>query len=42
MQFNSEKCEVFPITKKCSPIITNYNINGTELSTVKSAKYLGV
>jgi len=42
MEFNPDKCEVIRITKKRSPIITTYTIHGKNLSTVETAKYLGI
>ena len=43
MSFNPDKCEVLRITnKRKNVILANYNIRGSVLRTVNSAKYLGV
>ena len=42
MEFHPDKCQVLRITNKKKPILETYNIHNTRLSTVQSAKYLGV
>jgi hypothetical protein len=42
MQFHPSKCLTLHITNKKKPIKTIYKIHGEDLSTVQTAKYLGV
>ena len=42
MEFHPDKCQVLRITKKLNPIQVQYNIHGTLLGVVPSAKYLGI
>ena len=42
MAFNPSKCQVLQITKRKTPIPTQYSLHNTTLNTVNSAKYLGV
>ena len=42
MQFHPSKCQVIRITKKRHPIIFPYQVHGTTLEVVSSAKYLGL
>ena len=42
MKFNAAKCNVLTVTGKRQPIQTEYKLHGHSLSTVTSAKYLGV
>ena len=40
--FNPSKCEVIKITRKRKTIAATYDIHGSNLTLVKSEKYLGV
>ena len=42
MDFNASKCHVLSITKKKSPILYPYTLNGVQLSNVKNHPYLGI
>ena len=42
MSFNPSKCEVIRITRKWKPIAATYAIHGSNLTLVKTRKYLGV
>ena len=42
MQFHPAKCQVIRVTKKSKPISFDYNIHGTTLKEVSSARYLGL
>jgi len=42
MEFNPSKCEAITFTRKTRPVKAKYNLHGTTLETVTSAKYLGV
>jgi len=41
-KFNPSKCEAITFTKKTKPVHTNYTLHDQPLSTVSSARYLGV
>ena len=41
MQFNPDKCEIVRNDKR-NPLMHKYHIHGTQLQTVKDAKYPGV
>jgi ribonuclease P/MRP protein subunit RPP40 len=42
MKFNPSKCQVLQITRRETPIPTQYILHNTTLQTVPSAKYLGI
>ena len=42
MEFNAKKCEILTVTKKASPLVTDYILHGQVLQNVTSSKYLGV
>ena len=42
MSFNPDKCETLTITRKRSPLPTEYSLHEKPLQPVKKAKYLGV
>ena len=42
MSFNPEKCETLSITRKRSPLPSEYSLHKKPLQTVKESKYLGV
>ena len=42
MKLNPEKCYVLRIASSRSPIVTKYNLGGTELQETTSHSYLGV
>jgi len=42
MEFNPAKCEAITFTKKTKPVKTEYQLHNQILTTVESAKYLGV
>ena len=42
MRFHPQKCNVIRITKKKTPVITNYHLHDYILEEVDSTKYLGV
>ena len=42
MEFNPSKCEAITFTKKTKPVKSEYTLHGVVLTTVITAKYLGV
>ena len=42
MSFNASKCQVIHVTRRKTPLQTNYHLHGRVLESVPSAKYLGV
>jgi len=42
MEFNPSKCEAITFTKKAKPVKGDYKLHNQVLTSVTSAKYLGV
>ena len=42
MRFNAAKCNIMRMSRKQTPISTQYELSGQVLEEVKDAKYLGV